>query len=235
MDKDLSEFDQDQPPEDRTHALSESGDVGTEPAESEGDMPSDSTEEESPPKMGKGVSGESFTSVDSPVITPPEGPQDEEDADNSETVGSDSSADSPGLFSGIHGDGSRVHEASIRTPFTREDPRGQKHQIHIPRELTRDKKGQLQWDGLPYEGVVGNYKSTDPDEYLPQLVQRVHTDIFEMDNVKDREKYSTIVEKTAIGHYVMIREDRRPNKAGAWTVLLTWADQKYVAPTIERI
>ena len=219
-------------PEDRTHASEKGAEMGAVIAET-GEDPSPA-EDESPPKMGKGVATTGFTSVEDEILDPPGETEEPQDSDGSPEAVSDS-ADSPGLFSGLVGNGEDVHQASLKTPFTPQQPSTGLPPERRIRELQKGTDGKFTWEGLPYEGPVLDYKSNDPDERLPQLVRTVCTDLFDMSDAEDRQNYSNVIENVMRGQYLMIREDRRPNKSGSWAVLLTYAKQKYVAPNIKRV
>lgn len=109
----------------------------------------------------------------------------------------------------------------------------------IPGTLVDPSKGQRNRDpifpgvdGLPFRGVVPDLKNDDPTPIQPKQGCRVHVEILDMSDEKDRERMEQIYSMYANGTAMVSSEDRQwiPEDK-TWRVFLRWADLYMYNPT----
>ncbi|MHC4617936.1 MAG: hypothetical protein ACYTEQ_09305 [Planctomycetota bacterium] len=97
--------------------------------------------------------------------------------------------------------------------------------------LVRKAKGVHEYDGLPYEGKVLNFKEDDPPDRKPQLRMRAHVKVFDMSDEEDRKQYEGVWQGVAEGRIMCSCEEKKYDKdISNWRIFLRWAEQYYTAP-----
>lgn len=101
--------------------------------------------------------------------------------------------------------------------------------IKSKEELERN--GELNWNGLPYIGKVGDIKKDDSEEKQPRLRYGANTQVFDTTDEESLKAYTAVNQRIAEGKATMSYEDRQfiPEKKG-WLILITWFDLFYVEP-----
>lgn len=101
-------------------------------------------------------------------------------------------------------------------------------------QIRRLPDNKLSWEGLPYEGPVQLFKSSDPPEKLPRVFHEFHTARLDMSDEADREQYSRLLQQLSENQVKVYKELVREDDKNSWTILITWAELYTALPEYRR-
>ena len=80
-------------------------------------------------------------------------------------------------------------------------------------------------NGVPFRGIPYDRKESDPEHMQPKTGARVHVEILEMSEPKDRKRMEEIYTMMTNGNAVISAEERHwDEEIKSWRVFVRWAD-----------